>query len=78
MEKTLEQKIQHLRDKEAAKEARRQEMRQMRLAGMTLQTIGDQYGMTRERVRQLLGGSSKRGAAITIEEAQQMINKGGK
>ena len=30
------------------------DMREMRAAGATLQAIGDKYGCTRERVRQLL------------------------
>ena len=30
------------------------DMREMRAAGCTLQAIGDKYGCTRERIRQLL------------------------
>ena len=34
--------------------SRQKRMLQLRRAGMTLQAIGDEYGMTRERVRQIL------------------------
>ena len=56
MEKTFEQKLELLK----AKEAMRKDMVVMRLAGATLQVIGDKHGYTRERVRQLLVGTKKK------------------
>lgn len=35
-------------------------IRQMRASGMTLQVIGDEYGLTRERVRQICDPSAPR------------------
>ena len=51
MEKTFEQKLEKLK----AKEAIRQDMLAMRLAGATLQAIGEKYGRSREHVRQVVG-----------------------
>lgn len=38
---------------------RLEDMLEMRNQGMSLQTIGDKYGITRERVRQLVGPAKK-------------------
>ena len=37
---------------------REEEMREMRAKGMTLESIGKKYGLSRERVRQILGNQS--------------------
>lgn len=37
-------------------------MRQMRTKGATLQAIADRFGITRERVRQIVSGSYRRAA----------------
>ena len=42
----------------------------MRAAGHTLQTIGDKYGLTRERVRQLIN-KSKRASERTVSTTKR-------
>jgi len=42
-------------DKLIKKNIRVQEMRTMRANGMTLQAIGDEYGLTKARVLQIIG-----------------------
>ena len=48
---------------------RNQRIRQMCKAGETYQAIGDKYGITRERVRQVLERSGIRSVFVTMNEA---------
>lgn len=61
----------HAQESESVREARAGHMRLLRNQGLTLQEIADEYGITRERARQLLHRSVVEGTVIPAGEASR-------